>query len=342
VRNRAPSSRPGKINALLAGAIFLTAVQRPAQAADSPVAIAVQSQSIAAFEIFNSSRRQFGTLEFRGGLVLHSDFKHFGGFSGIRVSEDGARFISISDKAWWLRGRLLYDQNRPVGIAEAEMAPMLGADGRPLAARGWYDAESIAQDGGILYVGIERVHQIVKFDYAKDGLLARGYPIAVPGAVRSLPRNKGLEALVFVPDGLVLAGTLIAVSERGLDKAGNIKAFLIGGPRPGGFTVKRTADYDVSDGVLLPPGDLLLLERKFNWTSGLGVRIRRIGIAGIAPGALVDGPTLIEADLRNEIDNMEGISIHRGAGGETVLTLISDDNFSLLQRTLLLQFALLE
>ena len=57
---------------------------------------------------------------------------------------------------------------------------------------------------------------------------------------------------------------------------------------------------------------------------------------------MVDGPVLFEADLGYEIDNMEGLSVHRGAGGETVLTLVSDDNFSLLQRTLLLQFTLAE
>ena len=93
---------------------------------------------------------------------------------------------------------------------------------------------------------------------------------------------------------------------------------------------------------LLPGGDILLLERKFSWTGGLAVRMRRIALAEIKPGALVDGPVLFEADLGYEIDNMEGLSVHRSASGETVLTLISDDNFSLLQRTLLLQFTLAE
>jgi hypothetical protein len=38
---------------------------------------------------------------------------------------------------------------------------------------------------------------------------------------------------------------------------------------------------------------------------------------------------------------MEGIGVHTGADGETIITLISDDNFNpLLQRTILLQFAL--
>jgi hypothetical protein len=157
--------------------------------------------------------------------------------------------------------------------------------------------------------------------------------------MRSLPANKGIEALVFVPKGSALAGTLIAISERGLDASGNLLAFLIGGPSPGGFTVKRTDDFDVSDAALLRGGDLLLLERRFSWTRGLAIRIRRLKLGEIKPGALVDGAVMLEADMGQEIDNMEGLSIHTGAEGESILTLVSDDNFSMLQRTLLLQFA---
>ena len=94
--------------------------------------------------------------------------------------------------------------------------------------------------------------------------------------------------------------------------------------------------------MVLPSGSLLLLERKFSWLGGVGIRIRRVALASIAPGAVIDGPSIFEADLGNEIDNMEGIDAHVTADGETVLTLVSDDNFSMLQRTLLLQFALVE
>jgi hypothetical protein len=274
--------------------------------------------------------------------VLSSSFKHFGGLSALRVQPDGSHFIALTDKGWWFRGRLVYDGVRPAAIAEAEMAPMLGADGRPLSARGWYDTEALAQDGGTLYVSIERVNQIVRFNYGKDGLLARGTPIAMPPGLRSLPNNRGLESLVHVPKRLPLAGALIAISERGLDKAGNTRAFIIGGPSPGAFTVKRLNEFDISDAALLPNGDLLILERKFSWTSGLWIRLRRIALAEIRPDALVDGPIVFEADLGHEIDNMEGLSVHRTPNGETVLTLISDDNFSIIQRTLLLQFTLVE
>jgi len=49
---------------------------------------------------------------------------------------------------------------------------------------------------------------------------------------------------------------------------------------------------------------------------------------------------LFEADLRFEIDNMEGLAVHQTPAGETVLTLISNDNFSAVKRNELLQFTL--
>ena len=92
--------------------------------------------------------------------------------------------------------------------------------------------------------------------------------------------------------------------------------------------------------MLLGSGDLLLLERKFSLLSGVAVRVRRIALQTIAPGALVDGPSIFEVDLGQEIDNMEGIDAHVTEEGETVLSMVSDDNFSSIQRTLLLQFTL--
>jgi hypothetical protein len=329
------------VAALIAGLCAFKASPISAKApAPRPVAIDLQSRAIAAFDPRELSRQSFGQLRFRGGLVLTSGFPQFGGLSAIRVAGNGAQFIALSDHGWWLQGRIRYEGARPDGISDAIMAPILGPDGQPLADHGWYDTESIAEDGDTLYVGIERVNQIVRFDYGKDGLLARGHPIVVPPSVRSLPRGESLEALVFVPRGQVLGGTLMALSERGLDRFKNLRGFLLGGPSPGSFTVKRTGSFDITDAALLPDGDLLILERSFSFANGLFVRIRRIPIADIKPGALVDGPILMEADLAYEIDNLEGLSVHRANDGTTVLTLISDDNFSILQRTLLLQFAL--
>jgi hypothetical protein len=307
----------------------------------APVSIEVNARPIPFFDPRDRSHLRFGSLEYRSGLVLTSSYRGFGGLSGLRLDTKGERFIALSDKGGWFTGRIVYSGREMTGLADVEAAPMLGPDGRPITARGWYDSESIALDGSLVYVGLERVNQVLRFDFSKGFTRSRGEVVPLPPAAKKLPNNKGLEALVMVPKGLPLAGTLIAISERGLDQNGNLIAFLVGGPSPGQFSVRRTENYDVSDAVLLS-GDLLILERKFSWLAGVGIRIRRIPLKLVAPGALVDGPSIFEADLGYEIDNMEGIDAHVTAEGDTVLTMVSDDNFSMLQRTLLLQFKLVE
>jgi hypothetical protein len=304
--------------------------------------IAVNAAPIAVFDNRDPTRVRFGSLEFRGGLALTSSYEPFGGISALRVEPDGSHFLAVTDNGSWLRGRMVYDRGTLAGIGDAEMAPLLGPDGRALAARGWYDSESLAESDGALYVGIERVEKIVRFDYAHHGLMARGEPIKVPDDFKTFTYNKSLECLTVPPKGSALAGQLIAVTERSLDAAGNHRSYVFDGGRVARFTVKRSDDFDVSDCTILPPGDLLLLERRFSPARGLAMRIRRIPLGLITPGALVDGAALIEADLGYQIDNMEGIAVHRNAAGETIITLVSDDNFSVLQRNLLLQFAIVE
>jgi hypothetical protein len=308
----------------------------------APVAIEVNARPIPSFDTRDRARTRFGALDYRSGLILTSRFRGFGGLSGWRLDAKGEQFISMSDKGTWFTGRIVYQGREMTGLADVEAAPMLGADGRPITARGWFDTEALALDGSLVYVGLERVNQILRFDFSKGGTRSLGQTIPLPPAMRKLPYNKGLESLVLVPKGLPLAGTLIAISERGLDSDGNIIGFLIGGPRPGDFAVRRTGNFDISDAVLLRSGDLLILERKFSLMTGVGIRIRRIALKSIDRGATLDGPSIFEADLGHEVDNMEGIDAHVTPEGDTVLTMISDDNFSMIQRTLLLQFTLME
>jgi hypothetical protein len=306
-----------------------------------PVSIEVNARPIPLFDRRDRTRVRFGALEYRSGLSLTSSYPGFGGLSAIRLDPKGERFLSLSDKGGWFTGRIVYSGRVMTGLADVEAAPILGPDGRPITARGWFDTESIARDGSFVYVGLERVNRVLRFDFSKGLTRSRGEVVPLPPAAKRLPNNKGLEALVVVPKGQPLAGTLIAMSERGLDANGDLIAFLVGGPSPGQFSIHRTEDFDVSDAVLLA-NDLLILERKFSWLGGLGIRIRRLPLKSVAPGALVDGPAIFQADLGQEIDNMEGIDAHVTPEGDTVLTMISDDNFSLLQRTLLLQFTLVE
>jgi hypothetical protein len=308
--------------------------------ATAPTRIEIAATPIDSFDNRDSSQTRFGKLEFRGGLALTAKDSAFGGISGIHVEPDGSQFIAVTDHGSWLRGRIVYRDGKPAGVTDAEMAPILGPEGKPLATRGSrYDTESLAEFDGMLYVGIERVEQIMRFDYRRDGLRARGQAIKVPPEFKTLTYNKSLECLTAVPQGTPRAAQLITVTERSLDSAGNLRAFLLDNDHATAFSVRRTDDFDVSGCTMLPPGDLLLVERRYSPVRGIAMRVRRVPIAAIKADALVDGRSMIEADLAYQIDNMEGIAVHRNARGETIITLVSDDNFSFIQRNLLLQFA---
>ncbi|MGE0603710.1 MAG: esterase-like activity of phytase family protein [Xanthobacteraceae bacterium] len=321
----------------LAAVVAAHAPSALAQKADAPEKIEITERAVAGVDKRDPKPRRFGELEFVGGLVLQSKFKHFGGISGLHILPDGANFIAHSDRGFWLRGKFRFDGNRITGIENAQMAPMRGPDGRTLASRKWFDTESITADGDTLYVGIERVNQILRYRLS-EGMTARGIPIPAPSGIRRLPFNQGLEALAFVPRGMTLSGALLAISERGLDENGNIIAFIIGGPTPGTFAVKRTDRFEISDAAISPTGHLVIVERYYRLLTGIHLRIRAIPLAEIRPGALVDGKVLIEADANFEIDNMEALAITKGANGEILLTLMSDNNFNFFQRTMLLRF----
>ena len=185
--------------ALLAALSLSVSAQSNPRAPEPAAKIEVRARPIAAFEPRNPERTRFGQLTFRGGIELTSSDPHFGGISAIRVEADGAKFLAVTDKGYWLRGRIVYEGIRPAGIADAEMAPVLGHDGKPLAARGWYDTEAMAREGGIVWLGIERTNRIVRLNVGRDGLAARAQPVPIPPGLASLPHNKGIECLEFVP-----------------------------------------------------------------------------------------------------------------------------------------------
>jgi len=320
--------------ALVVGTFALADVLRyPA----APTHIDITATAITSFDNRDPTRTRFGDLEFRGGLELSSRHPAFGGISALHVEPDSNRFIAATDRGSWVRGRIVYRDGKPAAVADAEVAPILGVDGRPLAARGWFDVESLAERDGILYIGIERAEQIVRFDYRRDGLRARGQPIDVPADFKTFTFNKSLECLA-APQG-ALAGRLIVVTEHSLDSAGNLRSFVLGADQVTRFGVKRSDDFDVSDCTVLSQDELLLLERRASPARGIAIRIRRIPLADIKEGAVVDGRSMFDADLAFQIDNMEGIGVHRNSAGETIVTLVSDDNFSIIQRNLLLQFS---
>lgn len=282
-------------------------------------------------------------LTFRGGLILSSPSPNFGGWSGLVIGEDAKTLLAISDSGAWMTGRIVYDDVHPVGIAEARLGPLLGRDGKPIGRD--RDSEAIALETGPLQrgsvlVAFERRHRIERYGLSSEGLSAERGAVPLPAAARRMRSNQGIEGMTVMRGG-PYKGSLIAFSERLYDLSRNHTGWLWTPKGPATIHLKNIGDYDVTDLSSLDDGTLFVLERRFRWTEGVKMRLRRIAPDEVKPGRTIEGETLIEADLADQIDNMEGLSVTRLKTGEVLVTMISDDNFNhVLQRTMLLQFTI--
>lgn len=277
------------------------------------------------------ARRRVGRLTFMGGVRLTSPDPAFGGFSSLAVTDD--RFTLLSDGGNIVRLRL----DGAGSVHAASFAELPGGPGT-----GWQkqdrDSESLAIDPatGTAWVGFERDNAIYRY---APGLAAmeRG---ARPRAMRRWTRNGGPESLVRRHDG-----SFIAIQEEARN-GGSTRAMLVwrGDPtvaRAPAFSLRyRPAPgFDPSDATELPDGRLLILSRWWAPPLRFASRLELVDPADIHPGAVVRGRLIATLAAPLIHDNVEGIAA-TVEHGHTILWLVSDDNLTLFQRTLLLKFRL--
>jgi hypothetical protein len=304
----------------------------PALAAD-PLALTVTP--IDHFALLRADEPS-GPLAFAGGVILAARDKRFGGLSGIDFTGRDSVLL-LSDRGAYVRARLVHENGVLVGATDAT----IGSIFKPgAAARRDGDMEDFALDPSDRMRGVivreRQANAMLAFDLV-DGAPGKLEPVTVGAPDSFLLTNRGLESVTYAPPASPLAGGIVTVGEVPLRGDTDFTAWVAG---EGTFTIGRSDGYDVSSARFLPNGDLVLLERRFGPVYGIGMRLRRVPGDTLALGAKVDAETLLEAGLTDQIDNMEGLAVSTDDDGRTVLTLVSDDNFSVLQRTLILQFAL--
>ncbi|MBZ9759833.1 esterase-like activity of phytase family protein [Mesorhizobium sp. CA8] len=310
-------------------------------AAGTPVeTVEISARPISQFHIGHDETR-FGPLEFVGGLEMTSPARDFGALSAFRFLKPGGDFIGVADTGFWFFGTITRDAGRrPLGVTNFRMQQMVDAAGRPIDRKWEVDAEGLAVKDGIATVGFERDQRVAQFKIDPDNMKAPVRQLDYQIPAEELRQNRGFETVTHANPYGQHEGGLVVVSERSLNKAGNVYAAVIEGPHKGVFTVRRDGDFDITDGAFLPDGDLLLLERSFSIARGVKMRLRRIYGESVAKGAVADGPVLMEADMSYQIDNMEGLDVWTRDDGALMVSLISDDNHSILQRNLYLEFIL--
>ena len=280
-----------------------------------------------------------GRLVFMRGFELTSDHGRFGGLSGLDVSPDGRRLRAISDRGTWFVATLTHDSaGRLVTVDSWRAAPMLTPAGKPV--RGYQrDAEGLARTSrGTFLVSFERRHRIWRYPMALD---APPQPVATPRDLNDAPVNGGLEGITVLSDGAVLG-----VTERHANKDGSVKGWLMKNGTAREIAYVPAAGFSPTDLAALPNGDVLLLERSFE-LSGIRARIVRLAKdrlreARRRANTKVHGEALARLEHPLSVDNFEGIALRRDRAGRTLLYVVSDNNFLPFQRTLLLQFRMID
>ena len=105
------------------------------------------------------------------------------------------------------------------------------------------------------------------------------------------------------------------------------------------FAYRPPAGYDPSDVAELPDGDLIVVNRRFALPYDFTAILTIVPRHAIRAGAIVGGTPIATLAAPLLHDNFEGIAVAR-EGADTILWLVSDDNQSWFQRSLLLKFRL--
>lgn len=308
-----------------------------AGAVASPRSVVINAEPISHFDLLDFEKKQFGKLEWVGGLVLSSDAKDFGGISGFSWLE-GNRFLAVSDRGKAFSGRLDIDgDGKPVGLSNIRAGYLPDLSDHTVKWK--KDSEGLAIVGQQALVSFEGDHRVVAYDLV-DGFPAKANPeLKLPKSVYQANRgNKGMEAVAVAPARSPHAGSIVVLSEA--ISGGNVQGWIVNGGKARRFVLPQEEDFLVTDAAFTKSGDLILLERDFSLLGGLFIHLRRILATDLQAGAVTRYETLFHGNLRHELDNMEALAIQPLADGASLLTLVSDDNFNPLQRSLLLQFRL--
>jgi hypothetical protein len=315
----------------IAFALLVLAACSPVRA-DAPIQEQWRSIAVEARPVELGVER-IGVLHFRGGLELSSDDAGFGGWSGMEVMEDG-RLVAVSDAGSWLSARLTFnDEGVLVGLSDTRIAALRDEHGAPFENKEAADAEDLAQlPDGRFAVSFEQTQSIRLYDLNRDGPFGAASAGPVLSGAARLPSNAGLEALTALADGALLAGAedqgaLWRAPLRSAAPAPELRARY---PLEFGFSL-------VSFDRLPDNDDIVALERFYAPVIGVRTRITRIAVDSLSGDQLrVTEWARLAPPL--QLDNFEAIAAARAPGGGLRIYILSDNNFSDSQRTLLYAF----
>ncbi|HEY0595675.1 esterase-like activity of phytase family protein [Sphingopyxis sp.] len=273
-----------------------------------------------------------GSMRFVRGWHLVSPHSRFGGFSALARTGPDA-FLLIGDNGYWTRLTLAAGG----AVSHVRIGALPTPDGRP-PRKAMVDSEALFVDpeSGKSWIALEGINQIWRLDADLTTIEARR-KLPAP----RWPANRGPEAMARLADGR----TVVFSEDADDDPRGREALVYDGDPAaPGPAPIRFFYDSDgrglVSDAAPLPDGRILLVHRRLGFDPVFTTIVAIVDPADIAKDAVVHAQTIGRVPVPLG-ENYEGAAVSV-EGGRTWLWLVADDNFNVWQRSLLLQFELVD
>jgi hypothetical protein len=299
----------------------LSAAQPPAGTSPSVTAQSIRVDAVSVpLNPQDPAVTALGDFFYAGGLWLTSkQSDRFRELSDIVVTGQD-RLIAVGDGGVLFSARLVFDAGqRLTGVADATLAPLVGDDGKPLTNTPRADAEGLTiLANGDRLVSFEREHRI--WLYPATG----GPPRAVPSPAAKFPLNFGMEAIAATP---AVGPDAYVVGEEMSGKTWTCRVTL---PCVEGRTVEKPGEFGLVAMNDLGEGTVAYLLRAYDPFRGSRITLQILRSTTVI--------AQMDLALPLTVDNFEGLASVASPNGRTRFYLMSDDNGSSSQRTLLLAF----
>lgn len=254
--------------------------------------------------------------------------ENHGGYSGLHVTDDGRKFIAITDRGDVASGVFKREDGRITGLKNTKISFLLPApwsknlveNGRPSTFNSNAEGLAVTSDNRV-WVSFEGHHRLRQYD-----------DISSPaGAVKrhsdfvDFQTNSGLEALAVDAQD-----RLYTLPERSGKWTRPFQVYRLTGKTWERWAKLPRRDRFLPTGADIgPDGKFYLVERRFEYLQGFATRIRRFDLTETG---LINEQTLLTSGFR-EFGNVESISVWKTKEGALRVTVLTDDNFNFLQST---------
>ncbi len=265
------------------------------------------------------------------------------GLSGLAWDEDAGLLYALADSGSLFHLRPIFSAGLLTDVQIVAAYPLLNAKGKPLRPP-LADSESLAITKGsngvpgdsVLIVSFEGQPRIARYTPTGKWLQDESLPPSLRDADRYANSNKALESLTLHGQWGLLTAPEWPLREG---PTGYVPIFSLTAKRSWLYPLYKAPNSALVDMTALPDGSLLTLERAFvSLLHPVVISLRRTSLPANPTKPLqVEEVAVFDTSQGWLLDNFEGLARHR----EQRFFMVSDDNRSALQSTLLVYFELL-